>query len=222
MSQKQDIEFLETYRQKIKEYREACIELDPSEFYTPERYLAEVPTKKQQEEELKRRGKFSSNPNKRSEWAAKLVKVKRKIAKREVEQSKKLSPDVKRVAQLAREVGIDGKMFFKPRDDYSPTEMIKPLSEQIATIGCIIAETEKPADNSTIPEGAELLTVSQVARLTGWAESVVRQRNKQGLLPKPVRFGGTIQWIRKDFIAWIEAGCPSRQKWELQKQGKEI
>ncbi|MHC4539735.1 MAG: helix-turn-helix transcriptional regulator [Planctomycetota bacterium] len=97
-------------------------------------------------------------------------------------------------------------------------EQLKLLQE---IIPAVITEIEKSPDRSLIPEGAELLTVPQVARLTGWGESVVRQRDRKGLLPAPLRFGGTIQWSRKELLAWIGAGGPPRQKWELIKQRKE-
>jgi len=95
------------------------------------------------------------------------------------------------------------------------------LKKRIETIPKIIHAIEKPPDNSIIPDDAELLTVPQVARLLGWGESVVRERDKKGLLPLPVRIGGTIQWRRKEIVEWIAAGCPPRAKW-LQTQGEAV
>ncbi len=83
-----------------------------------------------------------------------------------------------------------------------------------------VAGTEKPTDRSRIPEGVELLNVAQIAHLLGWGKSVVRQRDKKGLLPKPVRIGGSLQWSRKELRDWMDAGCPPRSKWEMCKQGK--
>ena len=79
------------------------------------------------------------------------------------------------------------------------------------------AYLKEKVDRSIIPDDVELLTIPQMARLLGWGESVVRQRDKQGLLPAPLRFGGTIQWRRREIIDWISAGCPTRQKWESLK-----
>ncbi len=101
---------------------------------------------------------------------------------------------------------------------------LRRLKKQIETIPKVIAILEKPeiVDRSVIPEQAELLSVAQVATMLGWGESVVRQRDKEGLLPIPNRFGGAIQWSRSELQSWIDAGCPKRQQWELQKQRKAV
>jgi len=96
-------------------------------------------------------------------------------------------------------------------------EQLKQLQQSIHQV---IAEIDKAPDRSMIPEGTELLSVAQVALLLGWSECMVRQRDKLGLLPKPIRIGGTIQWRRKELLAWIDAGCPPRKKWEQLKQRK--
>lgn len=128
-----------------------------------------------------------------------------------------------RVARLADENGFDGSLFRNLTifDDPTSLQSKRRLRKQIETIPKIIAAIEKPPDRSIIPDDAELLTIPQVALLTGWGESVVRQRDGQGLLPAPLRFGGTIQWNRQELKEWMEQGCPPRQKWELLKQGKE-
>lgn len=107
-------------------------------------------------------------------------------------------------------------MPHQKQDIESLREQLKQLQQ---TIPKIIAAIDKPPERSLIPEGAELLTIPQVARMLGWGESVLRQRDKQGLLPAPLRFGGTIQWNRQELKVWMEQRCPPRQKWELLKQG---
>ncbi len=128
------------------------------------------------------------------------------------------------VARLADENGFDGSLFRNSTIFNDPTSLQskRHLIRQIETIDKIIATIEKPPDRSIIPDDAELLTIPQVARLLGWGESVVRQRNDKGLLPMPLRFGGTIQWNRQELKEWMEQGCPPRQKWELLKQGKGV
>lgn len=54
--------------------------------------------------------------------------------------------------------------------------------------------------------------------MLGWGESVVRERDKKGYLPVPYRFGGTIQWYKKELENWLNQGCPMRQKWDTLKQ----
>ena len=74
-------------------------------------------------------------------------------------------------------------------------------------------------DDSMIPDGVELLSVRQVAWMLGCGQSVVRQRDKQRMLPKPVRLGGSVKWRRRELIDWISADCPSRQIWEQMRGG---
>jgi len=103
------------------------------------------------------------------------------------------------------------KKFYLKNDKGCPSEIRKQTLQAILAVKAAISESQSL---SKIPQDVELLTVPQVALLTGWGESVVRQRNRDGLLPKPLRFGGTIQWGRKEILAWICVKCPSREQWE--------
>jgi predicted DNA-binding transcriptional regulator AlpA len=133
-------------------------------------------------------------------------------------------PEEEQIARIADDYGFDGSLFRREIRDRYPlsAESINRLKEKIEAIPKIIAAIEKPVDKSAVPKDAELLSVAQVATMLGWGESVVRQRDKEGLLPMPYRFGGTIQWSRKELESWISAGCPNRQQWEQQKQRKVV
>jgi predicted DNA-binding transcriptional regulator AlpA len=132
--------------------------------------------------------------------------------------------EAEEIARIADKYGFDGSLFQElfPVEDHLSIRQAKRLTKKIETIPRIIAAIEKPVDKSAIPRDVALLTVSQVATMLGWGESVVRQRNREGLLPEPYRFGGTIQWGRKELESWISAGCPNRQQWEQQKKSKPI
>ncbi|MBA4411584.1 MAG: hypothetical protein C0397_19475 [Odoribacter sp.] len=126
------------------------------------------------------------------------------------------------VARIADKYGFDGALFRNLTSDRNlfSSEAFDWLEKVINTIPKITATIENHTDRAIIPEEAELLTVPQVAILLGWGESVVRQRDREGLLPMPIRTGGTIQWSRNELKSWIDAKCPPRQKWELSKIGK--
>ena len=133
--------------------------------------------------------------------------------------------DTEQIARLADEFGFDGTIFRNDiPDDNSPLSVnsYKNLKEQITTLPKIIAAIEQYKEPVTIPDSAELLSVSQVAVMLGWGESVVRQRDKEGRLPISIRNGGTIQWNRQELKDWKNAGCPPRLKWEQLKQGKKV
>ena len=60
----------------------------------------------------------------------------------------------------------------------------------------------------------ELLDVTETARLIGQAISTVHKAHRAGRMPAPVRLGRSIRWRRAELLAWIQAGCPSREAWE--------
>ena len=38
--------------------------------------------------------------------------------------------------------------------------------------------------------------------------------NSTGRLPRPIRLGHCVRWRRAEIEAFVEAGCPTREKWE--------
>ena len=59
-----------------------------------------------------------------------------------------------------------------------------------------------------------LLDVILLAALLGLSRSFVRKLHDTGRLPRPVRIGRAVRWRRDEVLAWIETGCPSRDRWE--------
>lgn len=135
-----------------------------------------------------------------------------------------VNPEDERVARIADDYGFDGSLYrdIIVDDDLFSIQYAKRFRKKIDTIPQIIAAIEKPLDKSIIHNDAELLTIPQVARILQCGESVVRERDKKGLLPLPIRIGGTIQWRKTELKEWIGAKCPVREKWELMRQGKEV
>ena len=63
-----------------------------------------------------------------------------------------------------------------------------------------------------MPEGnAEplLLTVEELAQLLSLSERTLWRLRSAGALPKPVKLGNSVRWVRVEIQNWIEAGCPS-------------
>jgi predicted DNA-binding transcriptional regulator AlpA len=59
-----------------------------------------------------------------------------------------------------------------------------------------------------------LLDAGELAALTQRSVRSVWRDNGAGRLPRPVRLGGAVRWRRGEILAWIDAGCPSRESWE--------
>ena len=58
------------------------------------------------------------------------------------------------------------------------------------------------------------IRAKELAALLGVSLRQVWRLNAAGKLPRPVRLGGAVRWLRKEIEAFVEAGCPDRQTWE--------
>lgn len=59
------------------------------------------------------------------------------------------------------------------------------------------------------------LSAETAAALIGVSLSHFYQLHKTGRLgPLPVRLGRAVRWRRKELVAWMDAGCPVRARWQ--------
>lgn len=67
----------------------------------------------------------------------------------------------------------------------------------------------------------EALTVSakELAIMLGVSVRQIWRLNAAGMLPRAVSLGGSRKWLRKEIEAFLEAGCPDRETWEMMKGG---
>ena len=79
----------------------------------------------------------------------------------------------------------------------------------VATIVAPVAE--KPlSQNTALPL---LLDARAAARLCGVSRSHFLAMHSAGKIPMPIRLGRRTLWRGAELAAWIEAGCPSRERW---------
>lgn len=55
------------------------------------------------------------------------------------------------------------------------------------------------------------------ARLLGISRSSFWKLNSAGKVPAPIRLGRATRWSRRELGLWLEAGAPSRERWEEMK-----
>ena len=69
---------------------------------------------------------------------------------------------------------------------------------------------------ATAPAGPAALLIDRgaVAQLLGRSIRSIGRDDSAGRLPRPVTIGGSKKWKRAEIVAWIDAGCPPRSKWE--------
>ena len=60
---------------------------------------------------------------------------------------------------------------------------------------------------SPLVDDREACRTSGVSRATWW------KLHSQGRIPLPVRLGRRTLWRRRELHDWIDAGCPSRDRW---------
>jgi predicted DNA-binding transcriptional regulator AlpA len=46
------------------------------------------------------------------------------------------------------------------------------------------------------------------------------KRLASGQVPRPVKIGNLSRWRKGELAAWIEAGCPARDRWDAQAMRK--
>lgn len=67
----------------------------------------------------------------------------------------------------------------------------------------------------------KLWTVKQVAATLKVSVRQVHRLSMEGLMPAPIRLGGSIRWSKDEILSWLEAGAPDRDKWsQIRTQGQ--
>jgi hypothetical protein len=64
------------------------------------------------------------------------------------------------------------------------------------------------------------VNASDAATLFDLSDRTWRRMHSAGLIPCPVKLGDSPRWRIKELLAWSEAGCPSRAKWERHRRDR--
>ena len=97
---------------------------------------------------------------------------------------------------------------------------IQSIREQLQNRGLDGWLLSGPEQSGTEPqESAPLLISARAAAvMCGRSERTWRTWDSAGLIPQPVRIGRNTLWRHSELQAWIAAGCPRREDWELRHQ----
>jgi predicted DNA-binding transcriptional regulator AlpA len=102
----------------------------------------------------------------------------------------------------------------EPQPVATPPGLLDALASQrelLAMAVGLLKEKSRP-----LPR--ECLDAAELAEALGVGVRSVRTWDAGGLLPKPVRLGGTrVVWPLKELRAWLAAGAPPREEWERMK-----
>jgi len=62
-----------------------------------------------------------------------------------------------------------------------------------------------------------LLNAAEAAERFGCSVRTWRTWDRAGQTPPPVRIGRSLYWRPNELSAWVEAGCPGRAAWLVQR-----
>ena len=62
-----------------------------------------------------------------------------------------------------------------------------------------------------------LWAAGQLATALGMSERGVRKLDRSGRIPRPIRIGRSVRWRVDEIRAWLDAGAPSRDRWEAMR-----
>lgn len=57
-----------------------------------------------------------------------------------------------------------------------------------------------------------LMTINQVAKILGCSTRHVRRLVDANRIPRPIKLGALLRWIKTDVDCWLAAGCPNCRK----------
>jgi len=63
-----------------------------------------------------------------------------------------------------------------------------------------------------------LLSASTLAKRLDISVRTLWRLRSSGKLPPPVHLGGSLRWRAREIDAWIAAGCPEANAWEVQRR----
>lgn len=78
-------------------------------------------------------------------------------------------------------------------------------------------DTESVTPARQASEPSLLVSAVPLAALLELSRATVLKLHASGRLPSPVRLGRRVLWSRAEIAAWIEAGAPSRDRWQVMR-----
>lgn len=64
----------------------------------------------------------------------------------------------------------------------------------------------------------EAMDGAAAAHFCGVARSTWLKLHSAAGVPRPVRIGRRVLWLRGELLAWLEAGCPARDRWDAMRR----
>jgi predicted DNA-binding transcriptional regulator AlpA len=62
-----------------------------------------------------------------------------------------------------------------------------------------------------------LVDINGLAELLARSVASLHRDDAAGRIPRGLKLGASKRWNFSEIVAWVEAGCPSRQEWEARR-----
>ena len=76
-------------------------------------------------------------------------------------------------------------------------------------MGIVVKRLSKPEKQQRIDDTAQLISAEVFANKLGLSRRTLQRLQSKGVLPPPIRIGGSIRWRLDVVDEWIDNGCPS-------------
>jgi len=76
-----------------------------------------------------------------------------------------------------------------------------------------VSETQRVKQTEDCP-AALAVNARQAAAMLNVSVRQLWRLNSTGRLPRPIRLGHCVRWRRAELEAFVQAGAPTREKWE--------
>jgi predicted DNA-binding transcriptional regulator AlpA len=73
------------------------------------------------------------------------------------------------------------------------------------------------ATDAARPDGL-LIDIKGVATMLGRSPRSIYRDDSAGRMPRSIKLGGSKKWCAAEILAWVDAGCPDRRKWEVSRK----
>lgn len=77
----------------------------------------------------------------------------------------------------------------------------------------------QPAPDDSAELTPLMVDTKKAAAMLGISPRMFSSMNSTGRVPRPVRLGRRVLWRVSELKAWVDAGCPPRERWEADEDG---
>ena len=67
-------------------------------------------------------------------------------------------------------------------------------------------------------QNEQLLTAKAMGEMLSLSKRQIFRLNSAGMIPAPIRIGGSVRWAASMIVEWLQAGAPDRNTWAAMRE----